>query len=86
MKIRPIDHRRDIIAEIYEMFVPLQLFGFVLCAKGNMMHRTRRDPAHAGVWHAEEINDPAGRRLLRRREAESVSRFLDQMITKTIGE
>src|SRR6266478_2950879 len=73
MKIGAIDYWRHVVAELDEMFAPLQLLGFVLCAKCNMMHRSRRDPAHLGVGHAEEINDPAGRRFVRRSEAETVS-------------
>src|SRR2546430_5914152 len=43
MKIDAIHHRRDIVAEIDEMLAPLELFGIVLCAKRNMMHRTGGD-------------------------------------------
>lgn len=38
MKIRAIDYWRDVVAKIDQMFAPLELFGLVLCAKGNVMH------------------------------------------------
>ena len=38
MKISAIDHRRDVAAKIDEMLAPLELFGLVLRAKGNVMH------------------------------------------------
>src|SRR5207249_5918108 len=86
MKIRAIDHWRDVVAEIDEMFAPLELFGFVLCAKGNVMNRTRSDAPHPGVRQAKQVNDSARRHVVRRGKAKSVSRFLNQAITKSVGE
>ena len=47
MKIRTIDHGRDVIAKINQMFPPFYLFGLVPRAKGNVMHRTRGNTPHA---------------------------------------
>jgi hypothetical protein len=46
MKIRPIDHWRDVATKLDEMLAPVQLFGFILRPERNMMHRTRRDSPH----------------------------------------
>src|SRR5438034_8274801 len=73
MKIRPIDHWRDVITKLDEMFAPLELFGFILRPERNMMHRSRRDAARLSVGHAKQINDSARRRVVRRRKAKSVS-------------
>ena len=43
MKIRAIDHWRLVVAKIDQMFAPLELFLLVLCAKRDVMHRTRTD-------------------------------------------
>jgi len=61
MKIGPIDHWRDVVAELDEMLAPLELFGFILRPERNVMYRSRRDPAHASVRQAKQINDSAGR-------------------------
>src|SRR5215472_7059795 len=86
MKIDAIDYWGHIVAEIDEMFAPLELFVIVLCAKGNMMHRTSRDSAHPRVGQTKQVNDSARRRVIRRRKAKSGSRFIDQTITETVGE
>ena len=38
MKIRAIDYWCDVVAEIDEMFAPLELFGLVLRSKRNVMY------------------------------------------------
>ena len=65
MKISAIDHRCDVVAEIDEMLAPLELFGLVLRAKGNVMHRTGRDATHRGVGLTKQVNDSARRGLVR---------------------
>ena len=37
MKISAVDYWRDVVAKIHEMFAPLELLGFVLRPKGNVM-------------------------------------------------
>src|SRR5436190_17777517 len=86
MKIRAIDHWRHVVAKIDEMFAPLELFGLVLRAKRNMMHRTRSDSPHSCVRQTKQVNDSARRRVIRRDKAKSVSRLLDQTIGETVGE
>src|SRR6266496_215982 len=73
MKIRPIDHWRHIVAKLDEMLAPLELFGFILRPERNVMYRSRRDSARASVRQAKQINDSARRRIVRRRESETVS-------------
>src|SRR5689334_9265446 len=65
MKIRAIDHWRHVVAELDELLAPLELFGLILRAERNMMHRTRRYAPHPGVGHAEQINYSAGCRVVR---------------------
>src|SRR5437667_7082268 len=86
MKIRAIDHRRHVVPKIDETFAPLELFGLVLCAKRNMMHRTRSDAAHTCVGQAKQVNDSAGCRVVWRGKPKSVARFLEQTIAETVGE
>jgi len=86
MKIDAIHHRRDIVAEIDEMLAPLELFGIVLCAKRNMMHRTGGDAPHPGVRQTEQVNDSARRGVIRRCKAKSISGFVDQTIAEVLGE
>src|SRR5881397_2613400 len=80
MKIDAIHHRRDIVAEIDEMLAPLELFGVVLCAKRNMMHRTGGDASHPGVGQTKQVNDSSRRRVIRRCKAKSISGFVNQTI------
>src|SRR5262245_15340275 len=86
MKIRAIDHWRDVVAEFDEMLAPSELFVLVLRAKGNMMHRTRSDSSHPRVRQAKQINDSARRRIVGRYKAKPVCRFLDQTIPETVRE
>src|SRR6266436_5337190 len=86
MKIDAIHHRRDIVAEIDEMLAPLELFGIVLCAKRNMMHRTGGDASAPGVGQTKHVNDSSRRRVIRRCKAKSISRFRDQTIAETVRE
>src|SRR5438034_4086261 len=86
MKIRAINYWRHVVAKIGEMFAPLELFGLVLRAKRNMMHRTRGDSPHPCVRQTKQVNDSARRRVVRRGKAKSVSRLLDQTKTETAGE
>src|SRR6266496_396100 len=86
MKVRAIDYRRDVVANIHEMFAPLELFMLVLRSKRDVMHRTRSDAAHACVGQTKQVNDSARRRLVQRSKPKSVSRFLNQTITETVGE
>src|SRR6201981_463152 len=86
MKISAIDHRRDVVAEIDEMLAPLELFGLVLRAKGNVMPRTGHDATHRGVGLTKQVNDSAGRRAVRGGESKPVARFVKQTIAKTIRE
>ena len=86
MKISAIDHRRDVVAEIDEMLAPLQLFRFVLRSKGNMMHRTGRDPAHRGVGLTKQINMILpDAELVPRGKAKPVARFFNQTIAEAIS-
>src|SRR5438046_1967374 len=78
MKISAIDHRRDVAAEINEMLAPLELFGLVLRAKGNMMHRTGRNATHRRVGLTKQVNDSARRGLVRGGESKPVARFVNQ--------
>src|SRR6478672_6343259 len=86
MKISAIHHRRDVVAEIDEMLAPLKLFGVVLRSKSNMMHRTGGDAAHRGVGLTKQVNDSAGRRIVRGGESKPVARFVNQTIAEAIGE
>src|SRR5438034_10570850 len=86
MKIRAIDYWRHVVAKIDKMFAPLELFGLVLRAKRNMMHRARGDSAHSCVRQTKQINDSARCGFIRRGKAKPVSRLLDQTITETVGE
>src|SRR5260370_11504146 len=86
MKIRAINYRRHVVAKIDEMFAPLELFGIVLRAKRNMMHRTRSDSPHPRVGQTEQVNDSARHGVVGRDKAKSVSRFLDQTIAETVSE
>ena len=38
MEISAIDHGCHVVAKIDEMLAPLELFGLVLCSKGNVMY------------------------------------------------
>ena len=86
MKIRAIDYRRDVVAKVDETLAPLKLFGLIPCPKGNVMHRTGGDATHRSVWLAQQVNDPPYRRVIRREEAESISRFINQTIAEGLGE
>src|SRR5262249_4557513 len=86
MKISAIDYRRDVVAEVDEMLAPLELFGLVLRAKSNVMHRTGGDATHRGVGLAKQVNDSAGRRLVRRGESKPVARFVDQRVAEGFGQ
>ena len=86
MKIRPIDHWRDVVTKIDKLLAPLELFGLILRAKCDMMHRTRRDPAHTRIGQTQQVNDSARRRVVGRSKAKPVARFLDQTIAETVGE
>src|SRR6516162_4074573 len=65
MKIPAIDYRRDVVAQIDEMLAPLELFGFVLRAKGDVMHRTGRDASHRSVRLTEQVDNSAWRIIVR---------------------
>ena len=65
MKISAIDYRRDVVAKIDEVLAPLELFGFVLRSKCNVMHRTGRDAAHRGVGLTQQVYKFARRRVVR---------------------
>src|SRR2546423_1327533 len=84
MKIGAIDYWRDVVAAVDEMCAPLKLFVLVLCAKRNVMHRTSRDPTHSCVGQTKQIDYSAGRRVVWRDKAKSVSRFLNQAIAESI--
>src|SRR5215467_5410985 len=86
MKISAIDYWRDVVAKIDETFAPMELFGFVLRSKCNVMHRTSRNAAHRGVGLTQQIDDSAGSRIISRDKAESISRFVSQMIAEGFGE
>ena len=86
MKIRTIDHGRDVIAKINQMFPPFYLFGLVPRAKGNVMHRTRGNTPHPGVRQTKEVNDSAVRRVVLRTKAKAIARFSNQTIAETVGE
>ena len=86
MKIRAIDYWRDVETNVNEMFAPFELFCLVLCAKRNVMHRTSRYSARAGVGQTNKINYSAGRRVVWRAKAKPVSRFLDQAVAETVRE
>src|SRR5580765_2130422 len=86
IKIRAINYWRHVVAKIDEMFAPLELFGLVLRAKRNMMHRTRSDSPHRCVRQTKQIDDSAWCSVIRRHKAKSVSRLLDQTKTETVGE
>src|SRR4029077_2436787 len=82
MKISAIDHRRDVAAKVDEMLAPLELFGLVLRAEGNMMHRTGRNATHRGVGLTKQVDNSAGRRDVRGRESKPVARFVNQTIAE----
>src|SRR6476660_4977463 len=86
MKISAVDYWRDVIAKVDEMFAPLELFGLVLRAKGNVMYRTGGDAAHRGVGLTQHVNNSPWRRVIRRRKSESISRFINQTIAEALGE
>ena len=68
------------------MLAPLELFGLVLRAKGNVMHRTGREATHRGVGLTKQVNDSARRGLVRGSESKPVARFVKQTIAKTLRE
>src|SRR5882724_3202143 len=86
MKIGAIDHWRHVITKGDETFAPLELFVLILRAECNVMHRTRSDAADARIWQTKQVDDSARRRVVRRGKPKSVSRFVDQTITETVGE
>src|SRR5262245_8655564 len=75
MKISPIYYRCDVVAEIDKTLAPLELFGFVLRSKSNVMHRTGSDTSHRAVGLTEQVYDSAWGRIIRRCEPETISRF-----------
>ena len=86
MKISAIHHWRDVVAEIDETLAPLKLFDIVLRSKSNMMHRTGGDPAHRGVGLTKQVDNFAGRRVVRGGESKPVARFVEQTIAETLRE
>src|SRR5215469_9353881 len=76
MKIIAIHHRRDVVAKIHETLAPLKLFGVVLRSKSNVMYRTGGDAAHRGVGLTKQVNDSAGRRIVRGGKAKPILRFV----------
>src|SRR5262245_35226570 len=86
MKISAIDYRRNVVAKVDETLAPLKLFGLIPCPKGNVMHRTGGDATHRSVWLTQQVNDSPYRRVVRREEAESISRFINQTIAEGLGE
>src|ERR1044072_5016763 len=86
MKINAIDNRRDVVPKLDELLAPTELLLFVMRAKRDVMHRTRRNTPNAGVRHAKQINDSAWGALVRGCEPKPVSRFLDQTVTKCVSE
>src|SRR5262249_33794675 len=85
MKISAIDYRRDVVAKIDETLAPHELFGFVPRSKRNVMHRTRRDATHRGIWVTQQVDNSAWRRVIRRDKAESISRFISQTIAEALS-
>src|SRR5215510_8078931 len=86
MKIGAVHHRRYVVAKIDEMLTPLELFGVVLCAKGNMMHRTRSDSADRRVGLTKQVNNSARCRVVRGGKAKPVPRFVSQTIAEAVRE
>src|SRR4029077_4549360 len=86
MKISAIDHGRDIVATIDEMFAPLELFRLVLRSKGNVMHRTGRDAARRGVGLTQQVDNSARRTVVRGYEPKPVARFVSQTIAEAVCE
>src|SRR5262245_63220128 len=82
MKIIAIHHRRDVIAKIDEMLAPLKLFGVVLRSKSNVMHRAGGDAADCGIGLTKQVNDSAGRRIVRRSKAKPILRLVNQTVAE----
>ena len=86
MKVRAIDYRRDVVAEVDEMLAPLELFGFVFRAKGNVMHRTSRDAAGRGVGLTQEVDNSARRGVVRGCKPKPIPRFFNQSLAEALGQ
>src|SRR5213080_2593951 len=86
MKISAIDYWRDIVAEIDEMLAPVELFGFVLRAKRNVMHRTGGNAPNRAVWLTQQVDNFARRRFVRGCKPKPVARFVNQTVAKTVRE
>ena len=86
MKINAIDYRSNIVTKIDEPFSPLQLLLFVMRSKCDVMHRSRSDTPSTGIGQAKQVNNSAGRAIVRRCEPKPVFRFLDQTVTECISE
>src|SRR4029077_8593443 len=80
MKIRAIDYWRDVVAKIDEMLAPLELLRLVLRSKRNVMNGTGRDAAHRGVGLTQQVDNSAGRRVVRGYKPKPVARFINQTI------
>src|SRR6266550_5162793 len=86
VKINAIDYGRNVEIEIDQLFAPLKLLSFVTRAKGDVMHRPGSDTSGAGIRQTKQIDDSAWRSVVMRCEPKPVSRFLDQTVTKRVGE
>src|SRR5262249_321971 len=76
MKVGGVNDGGYVEGKIDEMLTPLELFGIVLCAKGNMMHRTRSDSADRRVGLTKQVNNSARCRVVRGGKAKPVPRFV----------
>src|SRR5437762_2348813 len=86
MKISAIDYWRHVVAKIDETLAPLELFGLVLRSKRNVMHRTSRDAAGRGVRLTQQVDNSAGRSVVRGCKPKAVSRLVNQTIAERVGE
>src|ERR1700746_3392557 len=86
MKVRAIDYWRDVVAEVEEMLTPLALFGFVLRAKGNVMRRPSRDAAGRSVGLTQQVDNSAGRGVVRGCKPKPIPRLFNQSIPEALGQ
>src|SRR5438067_13150624 len=86
VKVSPVDHRRYVVTEIDQTFVPHELLGVIANAKRHMMHRTGRYAPGRTIGLAQQIDNPSSSCFAQRREPKTITRLLHRPVTEGLGQ